>query len=263
MFQSADAYQRFAQKATSSRRFIRDAEDQEFFTALLQQARTDDRRQVLTPDSLLWRAQLGHSGKELYVDEAGRVGPAGTENQFIGCVPCPYSPERMKPLRDRAQENRANPKGIPFLYLSNRKETAMSEVRPWLGSFISLALFQPVRDLTIVHCWTDDEPPKYRTSTAPPYKHFRPEDQDRAVWHDIDEAFSEPVTRNDDLSSYAPTQIVAELFRVHEFDGIAYRSAFGNGHNIALFDLDTMKLVERTLHKVENIECPKFKEEKW
>jgi hypothetical protein len=260
VFPSAEAYQRFAQKAKSSRRFIRDAEDQEFFTALLQQARTDDRRQVLTPDFPLWRAQLGHCWKELYVDEAGTVGPAGTENQSIGCVPCPYSPERMKPLRGRARENRANPKGIPFLYLSNYKKTAMSEVRPWLGSLISLARFEPLRDLIIVHCWTDDEPPKYRLSTAPPYKHFRPEEQDRAVWHDIDEAFSEPVTRDDDLSSYATTQIVAELFRVHDFDGIAYRSAFGKGHNIALFDLDAVKLVERTLYKVDNITC-KFKEE--
>ncbi len=47
---------------------------------------------------------------------------------------------------------------------------------------------------------------------------------------------------------------------MHDFDGIAYRSAFGKGHNIALFDLDAVKLVERTLYKVDNIEC-KFKEE--
>ena len=251
VFPSADAYERFARKAKGPHRFIRDAEDQEFFTALLQQARTDDRRQVLTPDFLLWRAQLGHCSEKRYVDEVD-----------IGDYPCPYSRERMKPLPDRARENRANPKGIPFLYLSNHKKTAMSEVRPWLGSLISLARFQPVRDLTIVNCWTDDEPPKFRirTGTEPPYKIFRPEDQDRAVWHDIDRAFSEPVTSNDDLSSYVPTQIIAELFRAHEFDGIAYRSAFGKGHNIALFDLDAVKVVGRALYKVENIEF-KFEEE--
>jgi hypothetical protein len=251
MFPSADAYERFARKVKGPHRFIRDAEDQGFFTALLQQARTDDRRQVLKPDFPFWRAQLGHCSETRYVDK-----------EDIGNYPCPYSRERMKPLRDRARENRANPKGIPFLYLSNHKKTAMSEVRPWLGSLISLARFQPVRDLTIVNCWTDDEPPKFRirTGTEPPYKIFRPEDQDRAVWHDIDRAFSEPVTSNDDLSSYVPTQIIAELFRAHEFDGIAYRSAFGKGHNIALFDLDAVKVVGRALYKVENIEF-KFEEE--
>jgi hypothetical protein len=165
VFPSADAYERFARKARSPHRFIRDHEDQEFFTALLRQAREDDdRSQVLTPNFPLWRAQLGHDSEPRYVD-----------NEDIGDYPCPYSPERMKPLRDRARENRANPKGIPFLYLSNRKETAMSEVRPWSGSLISLARFKPVRDLTIVHCWVDDEPPKpkHRFSTAPPYRIFR------------------------------------------------------------------------------------------
>lgn len=248
VFPSADAYERFARKSKGPHRFIRDAEDQEFFAALLQQARTDERRQVLGPDFLLWRAQSGHCSEKRYVNE-----------EDIGDYPCPYSRERMKPLRDRARENRANPKGIPFLYLSNCKETAMSEVRPWLGSLISLALFRPVRDLTIVNCWTDDHPPKFHISTEPPYRIFRPEDQDRAVWHDIDRAFSEPVTLNDDLSSYAPTQIIAELFKAHEFDGIAYRSAFGKGHNIALFDLDAVKVVRRDLYKVENIEL-KFEE---
>src|SRR6266849_3611832 len=161
VFPSADAYERFARKAKGPHRFIRDAEDQEFFTALLQQARDDNRRQVLTPDFPFWRAQLGHDLERRYVD-----------NEYIGDYPSPYPRERMKPLPDRARENRANPKGIPFLYLSNHKETAMSEARPRLGSLISLARFQPGRDLTIVNCWTDDEPPKFRirTGTEPPYK---------------------------------------------------------------------------------------------
>jgi hypothetical protein len=97
-------------------------------------------------------------------------------------------------------------------------------------------------------------------STTSPYRIFRPEDQDWAVWHDIDRAFSEPVSRNDDLASCVPTQIIAELFRAHEFDGIAYRSAFGKGQNIALFDLDAVMLVRRALYKVENIEF-KFEED--
>jgi hypothetical protein len=122
VFPSADAYERFARKAKGPHRFIRDAEDQEFFAALLQQARADDRKQVLTPDFPFWRAQVGHCLQKQYAD-----------NEYVGDCPVPFPPERMKPLRDRAQENRANPKGIPFLYLSNHKETAMSEVRPSLG----------------------------------------------------------------------------------------------------------------------------------
>ena len=46
----------------------------------------------------------------------------------------------MKPLERIALEGRTNPKGIPYLYLSSKKETAMSEVRPWIGGYISLGL---------------------------------------------------------------------------------------------------------------------------
>src|SRR3546814_9987253 len=51
-------------------------------------------------------------------------------------------PERMRPLADRATEGRANPKGIPMLYLCSSKDAAMSEVRPWLGSMVSLGHFE-------------------------------------------------------------------------------------------------------------------------
>lgn len=40
----------------------------------------------------------------------------------------------MKPLSNSASEGRANPKGIPYLYVATDKETAMSEVRPSLGA---------------------------------------------------------------------------------------------------------------------------------
>lgn len=170
----------------------------------------------------------------------------------------PYLRDRMKPERDRAREGRVNPKGIPFLYLSNKKYTAVSETRPWIGAYISLAQFKPVRDLKIVNCWTDDlKRRKFTLSTGEEMSsvNYAPEDMDPVVWQDVDRAFSEPITINDDSSSYTPTQIIAELFSTNGFDGIAYRSAFGNGHNVALFDLDAAEIVEHTLllYKVKDL----------
>jgi hypothetical protein len=65
-----------------------------------------------------------------------------------------------------------------------------------------------------------------------------PEERERAVWRDIDRAFSRPVTRCDDTADYAPTQILAELFRENGLDGVAYGSSLGKGHNIGLFDVE-------------------------
>ena len=54
-----------------------------------------------------------------------------------------------------------------------------------------------------------------------------PEVKEKAVWVEIDCAFSHPTTLSDDAADYVPTQILAELFRDTGYDGIVYRSHFG------------------------------------
>jgi hypothetical protein len=85
----------------------------------------EKRIEVIPKDSYLWRAQLGNDWRK--------------ENEFGEEIPAPYSPDRMRPLPGRAKEGRANPKGIPYLYLASIRETALAEVRPWIGSRISVA----------------------------------------------------------------------------------------------------------------------------
>jgi len=74
-----------------------------------------------------------------------------------------------------------------------------------------------------------------------------------AVWLDIDRAFSRPVVVGDDVADYAPTQILAEVFRQHGFDGVACRSSLGPGHNIALFDPDTAAILNCSLVSIRNV----------
>ena len=67
-------------------------------------------------------------------------------------------------------------------------------------------------------------------------------------------SFSEPLERSDDVAEYIPTQVVAELFKREGYDGIAYKSAFGEkGYNICLFDVDAAVLDYCRLHKVKGI----------
>ncbi len=59
---------------------------------------------------------------------------------------------------------------------------------------------------------------------------------------------------SDNMADYAATQIIAELFKKANFDGIAYRSNFGeNGHNIVLFDIDAAELINCRLHQVDAV----------
>ena len=63
------------------------------------------------------------------------------------------------------------------------------------------------------------------------------EEIEKVVWSRINSAFSEPVERSDESLDYVPTQIIAETFKLNGFDGIAYKSSYGeNGINVALFD---------------------------
>ena len=127
----------------------------------------------------------------------------------------------------------------------------MSEVRPWIGSYMSCGYFKTTRDLKIIDCSMYHSTKNFLIYFREPGQ----ENRDKAVWTNIDQAFSEPVTLEDDTADYVPTQVIAELFKSEGYDGIAYKSAFGDeGYNIVLFDLDAVKIVSCQLHKVETAE---------
>ena len=79
------------------------------------------------------------------------------EEHIEDCVQRPFPLDPMKFLMDKAREDRASPRGIPYLYLSNRKETALSEVRPWLDRS-SLLLSKTGRKLISFDFSTDERP---------------------------------------------------------------------------------------------------------
>jgi hypothetical protein len=187
-------------------------------------------------EEILWRAQLGYDKDK-------------TKDRSPAELCHPFRSERMKPCRDRAREGRANPKGIPYLYLATNKNVAMAEVHPWIGSNISLGRFLTTRDLCIVDCtqdvcdmalWYADEPNE--------------DEKEKIVWCYINSAFAEPVTHADSTADYVPTQIIAEQLRKSGCDGIQYRSALGKkGFNVVLFDIGAAELKSCVLHIVDNI----------
>ena len=133
----------------------------------------------------------------------------------------------------------------------------MAETRPWMGSYVSLAQFKMTRSLQIMDCSkrelffptilfgpSDDE------FDFPPINAQEKED---AVWGEIGYALSEPTTRSDSMAEYAPTQILAEAVRKNGFDGIRYKSLLGDGHNFALFDVNSADLINCCLCKTTKI----------
>ena len=235
-FKSWRSYYVFSQEVKRGSRYIHSDEVKDFLLNVLETSK--DRVTIVNPDNF-WRAQLG--SEWLYVLDS---------DEIVVDEPAPFSEERMKPIQYEASEGRANPKGIPCLYLATDEKTAMSEVRPWLGSDISVGQFKTVRELKLIDC-------SVHASKRRGYRIYfeEPDDQKKvaAVWADIDRAFAQPVTPNDKSSDYVPTQIIAELFKTNGFDGIFYKSALSEGLNVALFDINAATMVNCFVCRVEEI----------
>lgn len=234
-FPSWQAYSTFAFSVKRNERYFRAPEIDDFLRLVLETS--DNRQKIIPAGSIFWRAQLGHGWH--IIEQEGQ--------EFEDVAPHPQ--ERMKPLSYSAAEGRVNPKGIPCLYLATDANTAMSEVRPWLGKHVSVGQFKTMRELRVIDCSVEHSEDYTFYFEEPP-----PTERERAVWRDIDRSFSEPVPQDDATADYAPTQVLAEYFKRNGFDGVVYKSLLGEGFNIALFDLSAAEIINCSLHLTRRVQ---------
>ncbi len=238
-FPSWRSYWNFARAVNREYRYIRSPGTEAFLAAVL--ATSESRRLEIPQGRIFWRAQVGHGWRPI-------------DDETDDEIPCAHPRSRMKPQVGRASDGRANPRGIPCLYLATTKEAAMSEVRPWIGAYVSCGQFKTLRPLTVVDCSRRHaDNPFYYNLDEGMYEP-EPEERIKAVWAHIDRAFAEPMTRSDDQADYAATQILAELFKHAGADGVVYKSNFGDdGFNIALFDPEAADLINCGLFEVKGM----------
>jgi hypothetical protein len=213
----------FSHTVRHRRRYLQSEDTTSFLDALLESSTT--RHHLITSRGAVWRAQVGCNSRDC--DDG--------DQQWE--EPTPYAPKRMKPLVGSAYEGRVNPKGIPCLYVASDQETAMAEVRPWVGSKLSLGQFQLTKNLKLI-----DFSVGHDSKLQPLFDEPAPEELDENIWAQVDRAFSEPVEPTHSLAEYVPTQVIAELFRSNGFDGVVYKSKLGPGLNFGLFDLEAAEL---------------------
>ena len=109
-FKSWASYRSFSYQVQHHQRYIYKKEIQEFLETV---RKTSDKRIItIEKNKKLYRAQRDYIEKEY-------------EEGFE------YSPcdeERIIPLKWKAYEGRANPVGIPYIYLATDKDTALAEI---------------------------------------------------------------------------------------------------------------------------------------
>lgn len=164
----------------------------------------------------------------------------------------PYSVEEMSaPPKSKASHGRANPAGIPYLYLASDVPTAIAEIRPHAGEDVNVANFSVGEDLKVV----DLRGPR---KTVSPFM-LADENEVALLRGDIEflehlgEELTRPVFPRAAATDYVPSQYLCEFVKNCGFHGVMYRSSAGEGVNVALFDPDLATGRDVTQHKVSSV----------
>ncbi|MGB3350171.1 MAG: RES family NAD+ phosphorylase [Brucella anthropi] len=132
-----------------------------------------------------------------------------------------------------AGNGRLNRTGVSVLYLASNVETAVAEIRPHPGHYVSVGGFQNKEDLRIA-------------AFNPDIFDFSANDVRLDYYHiinDLDKMMSFPVVP-EEKSKYLLTQLLGEFLTRKGFDGAKFRSSVADGENICIFNSTKFPFVE-------------------
>lgn len=151
----------------------------------------------LSPGHKLYRCRIVNKDSEL-----------GSEENFWG-----YNLKNsFVPPYEKTSDMRANYKYIPYLYCANHPYTSIVEVRPRLGSRVSIATLQVKEKITLLDFTLHKLSNKISESKI-------------NLFTDLSYLFSKPIEFEDDTLDYIPTQYIAEYAKNLGYDGITFESS--------------------------------------
>lgn len=178
----------------------------------------------LLAETILHRARQGYKNRATPLDSFG------TEFYFE-----PYKGQEISaPPPGLSGNGRMNREGVSFLYLATEIETAICEIRPHPGHYVSIGSFMNDRKLNIAN-FHDIPIEKYVSSD---------EELDKYTFlKSIDSAFGLPIVP-EERKKYSFTQFLSEVIRKRGFDGIRYSSSVGTGTNYVFFDPSNFSYID-------------------
>jgi hypothetical protein len=172
-------------------------------------------------------------------------------NHSVGIAALPPEELGAPPSDKITRGGRANPPGIAYLYTAEDKATAVGEVKPHLGAFVSRAAFVPEKKLRIADLTRVEQ-------VQSPFGHddIAKEIMRCDLLRCLNEELSEPIHPERDAIDYVPCQYVVEVIRDSGFDGVRYRSAMRKGgFNMVFFRPEDLKITGKiSLLRVRKLE---------
>lgn len=161
--------------------------------------------------------------------------------------------EMGAPPKEKATAGRANPLGIPYLYLCNQKETTYYEVRAVYLDRLSVGTFCVLKDLDIVDF--SNEINLFYTYSDPESDVSLEDIVKRKILFDsISADLSKPLRRFDTEIEYVPTQLICEYCKQNGAEGIRFNSSLHKGGtNVVLFNSVDVKCTRVTSLEIKNV----------
>lgn len=153
---------------------------------------------------------------------------------------------------------RANYRYIPYLYCANHPYIALIEVRPRLGACVSVATIRINEKISLLDFTIQNKTSKMSEAKI-------------NLFTDLSMLYSKPITDDDEILDYIPTQYIAEYAKNLDYDGIVYRSSLTpelneenaktyrnmDRYNIVIFNYDKCEPVKSNMIEVttNHFEC--------
>lgn len=156
--------------------------------------------------------------------------------------------EMMCPPSNLAGGGRANPLGIPYLYLSDNPETVLYEVRASYLDELSIGSFHLKKDSVKIVDFTEDTYLFQPTNVNQTIK-------SKLLRDKISRDLSKPMRRYDSEIEYIPTQFICEFIKTFTgASGIRFSSSLHpTGKNLVIFDENLMECKQVFLRKINSM----------
>ncbi|WAC42240.1 RES family NAD+ phosphorylase [Pedobacter sp. SL55] len=158
-----------------------------------------------------------------------------------------------KPPQKSTTPGRANPVGIPYLYVSESEKTTLYETRIALHEGITIGKFVAKEPLNLVSLKNIADYGPFeildRGFSLEEFIQYRP------YLQSLEHELSKPVRKQDVHLDYLPTQFLCELIKSLGFDAVEYKSAMhANGYNLAVFNDEKLECLDAKFYTVKDLE---------
>ncbi|RXM42671.1 RES family NAD+ phosphorylase [Flavobacterium sp. YO64] len=158
--------------------------------------------------------------------------------------------EMGSPSKEKSSAGRANPQGIPYLYLSTSESTTFYETRATYLDEVSVAKFVAKKGEVIsLVDFTES------LSLFLNIENIKEYVKSVLLKKSISADLSKPLRRYDSELEYIPTQFICEFIRsLSDADGIMFNSSLHvGGKNVVLFKESKMECVEVLTYRVTDV----------